>query len=758
MTILLGYTDKPTVRGGESIAFKVSAEPAQLYSAQLVRLINGDYFSEQADFKEIEIDSPLTGDYTGEHQPIYPGSCILVEDTPLFDTLDDITISLSFMATTPGAGQQQLIGRWDQSGQQGWSLHINAQGCLAFTATADGQQTIAIEQTLKPHQWYRAALRLSSRNKTVQLDCHPVGKTATHLLAIPDASAVGTVGDLPKALSTPLMMAAAYGGLDGSGKIIPVDCFNGRLERPVIYRSYLSDATLAQVVVGERPAAISAQLLADWDFSRAMQTTRIEDLSANKLQGTTHNMPMRAVKGSQPDIAIMEWPRAPQEYSAIHFHDDDLYDCGWPTSHTYTVPADLKSGIYALRLRQQQDGQQQQEEYLPFFVAAPKGQPQAKIALMIPTFTYQAYGNHQGFKQARLASDLSDEAYYQGRCYHGPKASYKPYDDAMDFKLGGSLYDLHNDGSPIHYSSWLRPLLNVRPKSLLLSLGVDLLFTAWLEHAGFDYDIITDHLVHAEGAPLLNQYNVVITGHHPEYTSTPQMDAIAAYLDQGGRLMYMGGNGFYFRIAVSATEPEVIEVRRRSGGEGTWRTQVGELNLQFSGETSGTWRDLDRPPQQLVGVGFIAQSVAMACTHYRVLPKVRDSRAAFILEGIDEEVIGDFGIFGNGAAGLEIDQASAYYGTPEHAVIIARSENHDSDMHVVFEEMICSNFRENYQDKAYADIVFFETPNGGAVFSVGSITWHGSLGYNGYNNAVATMTGNVLARFCDAEPFNSNFR
>ena len=51
-----------------------------------------------------------------------------------------------------------------------------------------------------------------------------------------------------------------------------------------------------------------------------------------------------------------------------------------------------------------------------------------------------------------------------------------------------------------------------------------------------------------------------------------------------------------------------------------------------------------------------------------------------------------------------------------------------------------------------ADMVFFETPNGGAVFSTGSIAWAGSLGHNGYDNNVARITGNVLRRFIDPTP------
>jgi N,N-dimethylformamidase len=50
-------------------------------------------------------------------------------------------------------------------------------------------------------------------------------------------------------------------------------------------------------------------------------------------------------------------------------------------------------------------------------------------------------------------------------------------------------------------------------------------------------------------------------------------------------------------------------------------------------------------------------------------------------------------------------------------------------------------------------MLFFETANGGAVFSVGSIAYAGSLWRNGYQTDVARITGNVLKRFLDPRPF-----
>ena len=52
-----------------------------------------------------------------------------------------------------------------------------------------------------------------------------------------------------------------------------------------------------------------------------------------------------------------------------------------------------------------------------------------------------------------------------------------------------------------------------------------------------------------------------------------------------------------------------------------------------------------------------------------------------------------------------------------------------------------------------ADMVFFETPAGGAVFSTGSISFAGALATNDYDNHIARIAGNVLARFALPAPF-----
>lgn len=52
-----------------------------------------------------------------------------------------------------------------------------------------------------------------------------------------------------------------------------------------------------------------------------------------------------------------------------------------------------------------------------------------------------------------------------------------------------------------------------------------------------------------------------------------------------------------------------------------------------------------------------------------------------------------------------------------------------------------------------SDLVFFEIPGGGAVFSTGSISWIASLAWDNGDNNVSRITRNVLERFRDPAPF-----
>jgi N,N-dimethylformamidase len=190
-------------------------------------------------------------------------------------------------------------------------------------------------------------------------------------------------------------------------------------------------------------------------------------------------------------------------------------------------------------------------------------------------------------------------------------------------------------------------------------------------------------------------------------------------------------------------------------GTRTWESQYGEVHLAGTGEPGGLWRHSGFAPQKLIGVGFDAMVYDHA-GYYMLTPGAKNPRVAFAVEGISEhERIGDFGVRIGGAVGIEIDRLDHDLGTPPHAVMLATSHGLGRGALPTTEEFRTTvhGLEGDQNALVRADVVFFETPKGGAVFSTGSISYVLSLTCNGYDNNISRLTENVLRRFLDPAPF-----
>ena len=188
----------------------------------------------------------------------------------------------------------------------------------------------------------------------------------------------------------------------------------------------------------------------------------------------------------------------------------------------------------------------------------------------------------------------------------------------------------------------------------------------------------------------------------------------------------------------------------------TWEGEAGETALAFTGEPSSTWRSNGRPPQRLVGVGFDAQ-VFTHSSPYRWLDGARAPALAWLTEGIDlDKPLGDFGLRGNGAAGVEVDRLEFTLGTPPGAVWLATADRLGYGGTPAPEELrtLHRGVMGDQNAQVRADLVYFPTANGGAVFSTGSIAWVCALSHANYDNNVSRLTGNVLRRFLDERPLS----
>lgn len=742
MLKIVGYADRFSVRPGEKIAFKVSCEDgAPQYRAKLCRLICGDDRPDGPGFKAEEVTADFAGSHPGRRQDIITGSCIHIPADRVPHDFDDLTLAVLVRATRPVTGTpQSIISRLTnmEDGAAGFDLRLDGDGRpQLYVAGTNGQQTLTLLTPLTTDDWYLLSACLPKPGGELCLQAKPVHPRAMG----PRSEAVRETMRVSFAdrLTPPIMIAARLGHIEAR-RLVTSQAFDGKIEAPAIYRG---TAAIEKLSALRHPFDLDLPLIAQWDFSCDIDRRHVRDLSDNSLDGVAINLPTRAVTGHDWHGETTCWRDQPDLYGAIHFHSDDLYDAAWETDFTWTVPAGLRSGIYALHLVS--GDTPEHEDYVPFFILPPRGTATAPIAFLASTYTFLAYANsHHGWEDS-----LSEPAY--GRLLElGPAELFLR--QRRDF--GVSLYDYHLDGSGACYSSARRPILNTRPKRAIWNFNADLHVIDWLEATGQAYDIITDDRIDAEGVELLSQYRCVMTGSHPEYHTLPMINALQGYLESGGRLMYLGGNGFYWRVATHPDWPDAIEVRRGEAGTRCHEVPPGERYHAFDGQFGGLWRSQGLAPQHLVGVGFVAEGFDEN-SHYERLPDSFKPRADFIFDGIGaEEKIGDFGSLG-GAAGYELDAADRKLGTPPHALVLARSVDHTVIYGLTPEELLFyyPGIDGVDCDRVRAEIVFFECPRGGAVFSTGSITWASALAHHAYDNNVARMTGNVLKRFIDPAPF-----
>jgi N,N-dimethylformamidase len=745
---IVGYTDRLTVQQGEKIRFMVSCD-FPTYRAEIVRLRSADFRPIGPPLKEKVFPSKIAGRYKGRKQRYPHGSYGIIDAGPGLPSLRSFSMQCWIFPTTPGKGLQGLVTCMRTSKGEGFGLYIDARGAvsLALRDSSGGEAWISTGKPLHSHTWYfvAASFDAESGRATVQQRPQRESPGDRSSATVHRAVKLGGVGPA----RAPILIGASWGEED---EPIPVALFNGKVDRPRIFSRALDAGALRSLKEDASVKEFGMDLVADWDFAQDIGSDRIVDRSPYALHGRLVNCPKTAVTGHNWTGDEMHFRRAPAQYGAVYFHDDDLDDCRWDADFTLEITEEFKSGIYAAKLESNGHAQ-----YLPFFVRPKRGTATARIAFLVATYSYLAYGDEHNL------SDMEEEA---GLTAAFPDFRYptRPMERYLIKNRLHSLYDKHSDGSGVTYSSRLRPVLTISPEyiSAILASGkgaphqfsADLLIIDWLEEKGFEYDVISDEDLNEEGAPLLRPYRVVVTGTHHEYWSGQMLDALEQYLNAGGRTMYMSGNGLYWVTAADPRRPHVIEIRRW-GGTQSWKADPGECYLSSTGEMGGLWRNRGRAPQRYVGVGFDAQGFDVN-RPYRRMPGSFDPRARFIFEGIGkEEVIGDFPnvIQQHGAAGYEIDRVDYKLGTPRSTLLLGTADGFsDGYQHVIEENNQMTPDQGGSVDKMVrADMIYSRYPNEGAVFSTSSIAWSGCLPYNNYDNNVSRITENVLRGFSTFE-------
>jgi N,N-dimethylformamidase len=723
MIPLTGYASRLSARPGDTIDFKISSTADVPYEAQLIRIVSADPNPDGPGIVHRDVSASLNGRYPSRRQDFQRGSFARIDAVAL-QALSGFTAAALIWPTLPEAGPQAILSWLDASA--GFELAIGPDGLAATLRTADGgTYRLTTGSPLRARRWARIWASfdpVAGKVLVGQRELERFGKGVRREERL-EAGRVRLGG-----LAATILIAASNASRPGA-------FFNGKIEAPALFDRAIDPAAIDS-------AAETAGCVAAWDFSLGIDSDRIADRGPLAMHGRLVNLPTRAVTGAQWSGREQCWRHAPQDYAAIAFHEDDVYDCGWETDFSFTVPAELPSGVYAVRLRC--DGH---EDTIPFFVCAPLGRKGADLCVVVPTFTYVVYANNARYD---FGPALKERMVAWG--------AY-PWNPAEHPDYGLCTYNLHPDGSGLCFASMRRPLLTLRSGYLTLLIPgcgsglrhfqADSHLFAWLDSQGLAFDVVTDQELHDDGAAALAPYRTVLTCTHPEYHTARSLDALQSYLDGGGRLAYLGGNGFYWKIGVSETIPDVLEIRRAEGGLRTWAAEPGESYHALDGEYGGLWRRNGRPPQRLAGVGFSAQGTFLG-SYYRRTAASYEPRFAWLFDGIPEEVIGDFGLSGGGAAGYELDRVDHRLGSPDNLVVLARSEAHAPTYMATPEEILSHVSTVTGDPPAMlirADMSYFETAAGGAVFSAGSITFCGSLPWRKGENNVSRLLNNLLQRF-----------
>jgi hypothetical protein len=247
----------------------------------------------------------------------------------------------------------------------------------------------------------------------------------------------------------------------------------------------------------------------------------------------------------------------------------------------------------------------------------------------------------------------------------------------------------YNDGSgtfPVSLS-FLRPDPAATPVSNYHSndhqTPGEVWFLSWLDNAGYSYDVYSD-VDFDRGIPGLDQYQTLILDTHPEYWTATMYQNLQGYLNQGGDLLYLGGNGI-FDMVESAPDGNSVTVT-------TSPDNRGPSLFMNNGMDEG----------QLLGVDYYWAWDGHTGAPYQVNAA---GAGHFFFQGTGlqaGDLIGQAGIYAP-ASGWEEDQAVT---TIPGLEVLASGTNTDTTP---------------------ADMTYYTTPADGFVFSTGSITFTNSL-------------------------------
>jgi hypothetical protein len=208
---------------------------------------------------------------------------------------------------------------------------------------------------------------------------------------------------------------------------------------------------------------------------------------------------------------------------------------------------DWRSGVYFARLTAP-DGR---VGFAPFIVR-PRHLGDARIAIVLPTLTWQAYNFYD------RDGDGRGDTWYAGWRAHSTRLG-RPF--------------LHG-GVPPHFRRY------------------DLQFLIWAaeQHVAADYLTDTDLESIGSGKRLASLYDFVVFPGHHEYVTQREYDIVQGFRDRGGNLAWLSANNFFWKVVRHGPEIERVAEWRNLG-----RPEAALIGAQYRGNDEGERRGKMQP-------------------------------------------------------------------------------------------------------------------------------------------------------------------
>jgi hypothetical protein len=292
-------------------------------------------------------------------------------------------------------------------------------------------------------------------------------------------------------------------------------------------RESYSRGQLARVVVTTRASAVGVQL-----FRAGTETAKIavqDEMLGTAVTGIRMLGPIGARKVVR--VRIGNWP----------------------------------SGLYYARLTAQGG----RVGFAPF-VLRPRHLGAHRVAVILPTFSWQAYNFHDD------DGDGDGDTWY---AHAGVRwvGIGRPYE---------------NRGVPPHYKYYDQPFLR------------------WLIATGRDVDFLSDTDLHATtGRTLARAYELLIFPGHHEYATMREFRNIESFRNRGGNLMFLSANNLFWQVVRHGNEIRKVGKFRDLG-----HPEAAVIGVQYfkndSGEHRGPWivRNVEAAPWLFEGTKLLKGS------------------------------------------------------------------------------------------------------------------------------------------------------